>query len=201
MTNEKILELLENNQIEELKKQLMQEIIIKNSNNKNKQKAILKLSQQAEKEQRYTYYGKSADGTYKYISPALAGAWFDNGTTNICNGYYLYKSNEIISGLQMIPEQNNLNLLDLNKIIPYNDFNEKNKIKLDVKELINAVKQPKADKKAIKTIRVENNLFNAELLFNLYNCFDEDVDVFMIYNAILFKDKDAVGMLLKLREL
>ena len=201
MTNDKILELLENNQIEELKKQLMQEIIIKNSNNKNKQKAILKLSQQAEKEQRNKYYKKSADDTYKYIRPALAGAWFDNGTTNICDGYYLYKSNEIINGLQMIPQQANINLLDLNKIIPYNDFNEKNKIKLDVEGLIKAVKQPKADNKSIKTIRVENNLFNAELLFNLYNCFDEDVDVFMTYNAILFKDKDAVGMLLKLREL
>ena len=201
MKNEKILELLENNQIEELKKQLMQEIIIKNSNNKNKQKAILKLSQQAEKEQRDTYYKKSADGTYKYIRPAIAGAWFDNGTTNICDGYYLYKSNEIINGLQMIPKQNDLNLLDLNKIIPYNDFNEKNKIKLDVEELIKAVKQPQANKKETKTIRVENNLFNAELLFNLYNCFDEDVDVFMITNAILFKDKDAIGMLLKLREL
>ena len=101
----------------------------------------------------------------------------------------------------MIPKQNDLNLLDLNKIIPYNDFNEKNKIKLDVEELIKAVKQPKANKKETKTIRVENNLFNAELLFNLYNCFDEDVDVFMITNAILFKDKDAIGMLLKLREL
>ena len=101
----------------------------------------------------------------------------------------------------MIPQQTDLNLLDLNKIIPYNDFNEKNKIKLDVEELIKAVKQPKADKKETKTIRVENNLFNAELLFNLYNCFDEDADVFMVENAILFKDKDAVGMLLKLREL
>lgn len=201
MTNEKILELLENNQIEELKKQLMQEIIIKNSNNKNKQKAILKLSQQAEKEQRDKYYKKSADGTYKYIRPALAGAWFDNGTTNICNGYYLYKSNKIINGLQMSPKQNDINLFDLKHIIPYDAFNEKNKIKLDVEELIKAVKQPKADKKETKTIRVENNLFNAELLFNLYNCFDEDADVFMIENAILFKDKDAVGMLLKLREL
>lgn len=201
MTNEKILELLELNQIEELKKQLMQEIVIKNSGNKNKQKAILKLSQQAEKEQRDKYYGKLSNGTYKYIRPSLAGAWFENETTNICNGFWLYKANKIIDGLQMIPQQTDLNLLDLNKIIPHNDFNEKNKISLDVEELIKAVKQPKADKKETKTIRVENNLFNAELLFNLYNCFDEDADVFMVENAILFKDKDAVGMLLKLREL
>lgn len=196
MTNEKILELLELNQIEELKKQLMQEIVIKNSGNKNKQKALLKLSQMAEKEQRDKYYKKSADGTYKYIRPALAGAWFEDNTTNICNGYLLYKANGIIDGLQTVPEYCK-EFLDLNKVIPTKDFAPVNKISLDVEELIKAVKQPT---KTERKIRVMENLFNAEYLYSLYNCFDEDVEIFMVENAILFKDKNAVGMLLKIRE-
>jgi hypothetical protein len=199
MTNEKILQMIQDNQIEELKKELMQEIIIKNSNNKNKQKALLKLSQQAEKEQRDKYYKKSANGTYKYIRPALAGAWFDNGTTNICNGFWLYKSNEIINGLQMIPNTD-LNLLDLNKIIPYDDIKEKNEITFNVEELMQAVKQPKEKDQTIRTIRIKENLFNANFVYDVYNCFEEP-KTYMLPNMIIFKDANAIGLVLKLREI
>lgn len=197
MTNEKILELLELNQIEELKTQLMREIIAKNSVNKNQYKAILKLSKIAEKEQRDKFYGKQKDGTYKYIRPALAGAWYFENTTNICNWFWLFKSNKIINGLQVAPKCSEY--LQIDKFIPYNDINPENEVKINVGELITKAKTP--TKNTTKIFEINDTLFNAEYLLNLYKCFNnKKLKVYLLKNMVILKDDENLGLLLAIRK-
>lgn len=62
--------------------------------------AIIRLSKNAEREQRIPKAKENA-----YERPMLAGAYYLNGETMICNGFYAIIFNDLIPDLQMVEAQ------------------------------------------------------------------------------------------------
>ena len=79
--------------------------------------AIIRLSKNAEREQRIPIGFKKAkaSGQNAYERPMLAGAYFLNEETMICNGFYALIIHDIIDGLQMVEGQGEY--IDCNKFI------------------------------------------------------------------------------------
>lgn len=183
MDNKMILKLLNEEKYAELKKAVLQEMAIKDSKNINVAKGILALSKMAKKEM------------LKANRPALAGAYYDFGKTQITNAYWLYINNSILSGIEEAIETEAGNRPDFEKHI---DFNAGTEITLNREALSNAV----AEK---QDFAVDDVYFNAVYVSKLAKCFDPDnVKVKLEnnggYGKLIFIAPDSRGVVLSLRK-
>lgn len=189
MKSEKILEMLSENKIEELKQLLREEICVTGSSNKNITKAIIKLSKQAEKDQ------KQRGG--HYIRPVLAGAYILNGKQCICNGCWGVMYDNITTGTTNVP--NDLeNYFDITKVIP--SFDNREWFDIDIAELANKVKIFKAEHKDIEpSIKVKEFYYVAKNVCLLADTF-ENVKFSITDNGMmLLKGDNGKGIFLQLR--
>ncbi len=177
MENKKIIEMIDENKIEELRKLIMQEICIKESKNKNTQKGLLTLSKIAKKEQKER--------------PALAGAYFESGKTYICNGFWLIVANREIDGLEMA-EKKNYDRPDFEDIIKNTVIDKE--ITID-KNIITIAKTNKEN-----SVRVGSWLYQTKYAKAILDCFDSTANFYEFGNGLLIKDEEKTALLLKMRE-
>ena len=178
MENKKIIEMIDNNQIEDLRKLILQEICVKESKNTNIQKGLLTLSKIAKKEQKEI--------------PALAGAYFKSGKTYICNGFWLIIANREIDGLEMA-EKKNYNRPNFEDIIE-NTVIDKKEITID-KNIITIAKTNKEN-----SVRVGSWLYQTKYAKAILDCFDSTANFYEFGNGLLIKDEEKTALLLKMRE-
>ena len=182
MNNVRILQLLNENKIEQLKQLLKEEISISNSDNKNVTKSIIKLSKLVKKEMNFI--------------PLLAGAWINESNQQcICNGAFAVRYNTIINGTENA--SNNGEHLNLSKLFPStNNINEY--FNIDLNNLINKYKIAKAEKHNNITTELNGTPFNAEYLINILNTFINP-QCTIIGDMLYIKADNGDGILLRLR--
>lgn len=188
MKSEKILEMLSENKIEELKQLLREEICLTGSSNKSITKAIIKLSKQAEKEQRDRGH---------YTRPALAGAYVLNDKQCICNGAWGVMYDNITTGTTNVPGDLE-NYFDLNKVIP--SFDNREWFEIDIAELENKVKIFKAEhKEADPTIKAKEFYYIAKNVVMLADTFENVKFAIADNGMMLLKGDNGKGIFLQLR--
>lgn len=179
MENKKIIEMIDNNQIEELRKILLQEICVKENKNSNTQKGLLDLSKLTAKEM-------------EKDRPVLAGAYFHNGNTYICNGFYLVRiDNEERQGLEMAKTYAD-NYPQFDSFI--DDFKYDKEVVVDRKEITTA----KVNKE--QYVRVGTHKYQTKYFDKILKCFDDTAKFYESDNFILMKDNEKEAILLRIRE-
>lgn len=171
MTNAKILQLLNDNKIDELKQAIIQEMQQAKTPNKDTYKAIVKLSRIAQKE-----------GT-KNHRPNLAGAYILGDEQNICNGYWALQTKNIYDGLynidEKIPNENKMNLSNIFKNTGDADKVFKPTAK-QIQEIKNNLKIRQAEsKKNIYVIKFDDTYINAEYFLNMQDCFNDNYIIYL----------------------
>ena len=128
--------------------------------------AMISLSKKAEKEQRYY---KQQDGTYSYIKPMLAGAYYDKdkNKTYICNGIWGVIINGFVENLEMVKNVGTYPNLEsiIGKIYKYVPTD------MDYNELKQKAKEYKKDKNEC-LIKIGNQYFNPKIVSSVIDCFD-----------------------------
>lgn len=191
MKSEKILEMLSENKIEELKQLLREEIAIAGATNSNTIRAIIKLSKLAEKEQRQKGGG--------YIRSALAGAYEKNGKQCICNGAWGVMYEKITDGTKNIPEDIPEDLrLDLSKVFPTMD--NRNWFNIDLAIIEQKNKIFKAENKGKPSVvKIKSYYYNADYLLQVLATFDEKLITITDNGSLLVKGENGKGIILPLR--
>lgn len=182
-TINKMIDLLNNNKIDDVKK-LLQVELLKNNNSKN-----IKLIDAVKK------YLKNADSG----RPVLKTVMIKNNTQFICNGYSLYVFNKYIDDLNILDttDEKTGNVIDYTQIvkshIDYNDFDDfDSKIYSNIEKIVKYYKTLKnVDKKSLFIIPFANKFFDAKMILETKQIFENDQNI-KIYKTE--KNTDAIQL-------
>jgi len=177
MKNKKIIEMLNENRIEELKIILMQELCVKESKNSSVQKGLLNLSRMTKKEM-------------EKDRPALAGAYFQNGKTYICNGTYLVIANEEKKGLEMTTV-NDVERPNFDEILKQTTPTSEITFNRDTITIAIVNKE--------RYVKIGTWNYQTKYAKNVIDCFNKDAKLYEFENGFLIKDDEKSGILLKVR--
>lgn len=169
---EKILELINKNDIINAK-QLLQIELLKNSNNKN-----VKLIDVIKK-----YFNKMDNSR-----PVLKTIMIKNNKQFICNGYSMYIFESYIDELDILPQSTD-NVLDYTQIIIkganyQNIDNYDLKILKNINKIVNYYKQIDGiDKKGQFIIPFANKFYDAKMILELVNIYQNNFDNLKMYKT------------------
>lgn len=180
MDSKKIIKLINENKIDELKALAEQELAIascKTVTEKSIQKSILKLSKVSYKD-------------LVKARPSIAGAYYKNNNTYITNGCWGYINNNHIDGLITAVEGDGI---DLEKV--FAPVTDTQKINIDVSKLEIALANNQ------RYVLIKNVCFDANYVKMLYASFEPDANIYVIPEKYLieFFDRNSKGLLLACR--
>lgn len=194
MRNETILKLLNEGKIEELKQQVMAELSLNTSKNKSEFKALVDLSKRTQKD-------------CKKNRPQIAGAFFNDNKTYICNGYFAIIVNENLKNKGLIEVEGYP--FEIEKVFEKDEIIEKMELleNINYDELNNSYKINKINKQEnYNKVNIEGCLFDWEVIKPIYDCFrNENTKIYLKrlfadnLGQLYFKDKTKTGLVLGLR--
>lgn len=184
MKSEIILKMINENQIEELKQKLIEEITISNSTNKNITKNIIALSKKVAKEM-------------KKSRPYVAGTYIKDGKQCLCNGYYACIYDSVTDGT--VEREDESRTFDLEQLMP-KYINEDELFEIDVNKLNNVYKVAKAtsNKDSVQVYKIKGYIFNIEYIINVLGTFEEP-KCYVLDHMLFIKGLNGRGLIMGFR--